>query len=32
MLKMLEEDDFDSFIKSRTKLILEKIRELSDFN
>ncbi len=31
MVEMLENDDFDNFIKARTKLILEKINELTRF-
>jgi hypothetical protein len=32
MVEMLENDDFDSFIKARTILILEKIKELSNLD
>lgn len=30
MIKMLEADDFDWFIQARTKLIYEKIKELTN--
>lgn len=32
MLEMLENNDFDSFIKARTRLILEKIKNLTNIN